>query len=144
MNAYELIKYYEGSIPHIYVDTQNVPTCGVGHALHLGSKVPPEAVEAFYRQDLEDAIRLYESLDLELDHSRMIAVIDMCFNLGPQLRSWKFIEALRKHDFKWALWELKNSKWWSQVGRRSKDIYEIIETGEIPDRIFDGIKNQKH
>lgn len=130
--AKKLIEFHEGHENKVYIDSEDVLTCGIGHALHVGSHVPETAVQGFFNNDVKDAISLYNSMALGLGPIRRAAMIDMCFNLGPQLKSWRLIDALRKEDFIRAGDEMKDSKWWRQVGRRADDLWYIIMTGQLP------------
>lgn len=129
--AKHLIQFHEGYRDRVYPDTEQIPTCGIGHALHMGSYVPDEVVQAFFESDLAEAIRLYDKAGLDLDPIRRAAMIDMFFNLGPQLLEWELIEALREKDYIRAGDCMVNSKWWRQVGRRSSDLWMIIMTGKV-------------
>jgi len=131
--AKKLIEHHEGRKNFVYIDSVGVPTLGVGHALHKGSYVPDSVIDTFLKEDLETARGLYDIADLDLDPVRRAATIDMFFNLGPQLLRWKFIKRLREKDYRAAGREMINSRWWSQVGRRSKNLHKIITTGRLED-----------
>jgi len=133
MNSTEmLIRFHEGREDQVYQCSAGVLTLGVGHALHIGSYVPNKVTDAFFEYDMRNAYLLYNTLNLKLDSVRQAAVVDMCFNLGPQLAQWKFIKRIREKNWVAAGDELKNSKWWYQVGRRSTDIYQMVMTGQWP------------
>ncbi len=133
MNSTEqIIRYHEGKEDQVYQCSAGVLTLGIGHALHVGSFVPDEATRAFFEYDMGTAYLLYEELDLELDAVRKAAVVNMCFNLGPQIKGWKFIKEMRKHNWLAAADQLKSSRWWGQVGRRSEDIWQMVMTGQWP------------
>ena len=40
-----------GYVDRVYLDTKGIPTGGKGHAFHVGSYVPVEASDAFFKQD---------------------------------------------------------------------------------------------
>ena len=128
----EIIRFHEGVERTVFRDTMGVLTGGIGHAFHVGTVVPDVAIYAFFKMDMEKATRLYHEMELDLDAVRRAAVINMCFNLGPQLKRWKFIERLREQNWIAAGDELKNSRWWYQVGRRGPDIWDMIVTGNWP------------
>lgn len=131
--AKKLIEHHEGKKCFVYTDSVGVPTLGIGHALHQGSYVPESVIKTFFNSDFETAKGLYEAANLDLDPLRRAAVIDMFFNLGPQLLRWKFIKRLRDKDYEGAGREMVDSKWWQQVGRRSRNLYKIITTGKVED-----------
>lgn len=128
--AKRLILKNEGKRNRVYIDTVGVPTLGIGHALHEGSYVPDIVIQVFFSADFREACRLYHQANLDLDPVREAAVIDMFFNLGPQLLKWKFIEALREHDYEAAGEHMKDSKWWKQVKGRAPILHHMITTGE--------------
>ncbi len=53
----------------------------------------------------------------------------MSFNLGPQISQFtKLREAIQNKDYQTAAKEMINSKWYNQVGRRSKELVEIMKS----------------
>ena len=86
------------------------------------------------RQDIEDAVRDLENFDWfeALDPIRRKVVIDMRYNLGPtRFRGFKkMIAALARGDYKAAAAEMVDSKWYHEVGNRSKRLVRMMETGE--------------
>ena len=65
--------------------------------------------------------------------SKRWALIDMRFNLGPgRFRGFRrMIAAVKNEDWKLAAKEAKDSRWYGQVGRRSKYIVELLGNGEV-------------
>jgi GH24 family phage-related lysozyme (muramidase) len=43
----ERLRKHEGYSDLVYLDSEGFPTCGWGHHLRIGSRVPVEAAEAF-------------------------------------------------------------------------------------------------
>ena len=66
-------------------------------------------------------------------HVRRVAMIDMCFNLGPAgfAKFKRMIAAMTIKDYKSAAQHAKDSKWYKQVGRRGRAVVHMIETGEM-------------
>ena len=66
-----------------------------------------------------------------LDSVRKKVVIDMRFNLGPGgFRGFKkMIAALAAGDYKQAAEEMKDSKWYWEVGNRSRRLVKMMATG---------------
>jgi len=52
----------------------------------------------------------------------------MCFNLGGTRLSKfrKMIEACKKYDWEEVARQMEDSKWFHQVGRRSKELQQIV------------------
>ena len=86
------------------------------------------------RRDIEDAIKDLSNFDWfpRLDPVRRKVVIDMRYNLGPtRFRGFKkMIAALARGDYKAAAAEMVDSKWYHEVGNRSKRLVRMMETGE--------------
>ena len=84
--------------------------------------------------DIDDAIADLQNFDWfeELDPVRKKVVIDMRYNLGPtRFRGFrKMIAALARGDYKAAAAEMVDSKWYHEVGNRSKRLVRMMETGE--------------
>ena len=133
----ESIKRHEGYRDEVYLDSKGLPTCGWGHLLWVGSKVPKEAVEAFFKQDLADALVSYHDLSfqhrkqLQDSRTRQRVVIEMLFNMNLQkvLQFKKFWAAVDSGDWTEAKKELLDSKWHRDVGKRAEELAEIFEKG---------------
>ena len=84
--------------------------------------------------DIEDAIKDLSNFDWfeDLDPVRKKVVIDMRYNLGPtRFRGFKkMIAALARGDYKAAAAEMVDSKWYHEVGNRSKRLVKMMETGK--------------
>lgn len=120
-----------------YRDTVGKLTIGVGRNL---DDVGISKEEALYllENDIQRAIReaskiFGSTVWLSLDEVRQAVIIDMLFNLGkPRFLTFKkFIQAVKEKDFKKASYEMLNSKWAKQVGKRAERLAYMMETGEI-------------
>lgn len=150
-DLYAQILDHEGKRNYAYLDSQKIPTIGIGFNLQdkdnqrivkqMGFKVEDLAsgkvrlddntVKMLYNESIKKA---YDNAkqwlpDLE-SHPADVqkAVIDMSFNLGLTRLS-KFAktkEALQKRDYKTAASEMLDSKWASQTGRRAKKLAEMV------------------
>lgn len=121
---------YEGKKNNTYIDSRGFPTVGIGHKFEKGekrkSKYTDSEIDEFFKKDLEDAIKIskktfpnFESLPKNVK----IHLVSLSFNLGEGGIS-KFVNfrsAIQNKNWKKAADELKNSKWYSQVGNRAKD-----------------------
>jgi lysozyme len=68
----------------------------------------------------------------EINEVRQRALVNMIFNLGAQgVKDFKkMCAAIYRGDWEKAAEEAKDSKWFNQVGRRSRRIVEELRTGE--------------
>jgi len=88
--------------------------------------------------DIKDAVKDLSNFDWfeNLDPVRKKVVIDMRYNLGPtRFRQFRrMIAALSVGDYKIASWEMMDSKWYHEVGNRSKRLVRMMESGEDYDK----------
>lgn len=132
------IKWAEGTGPRdnkgnyfIYRDYLNNETVGYGHLVSRG--FDPEVIELQLAKDIEGALRDARKIDYfdSLDPVRACAVVDLVFNMGlPKLKRFvNFHAAMRIKDYKLASMEIKNSRYYTQTGRRARKICDAIKTG---------------
>ena len=71
-----------------------------------------------------------------LDPVRQKVIVDMRFNLGlAGLKGFrKMLEALEQGDYTKAAAEMRDSKWFFQVGNRGKRLVEMMRTGKDYER----------
>ena len=127
-----LIKYHEGGPHNVYLDSVGIPTCGWGHALHIGSEIPIYIAESFFYLDFKEAIDNYEKFKFNLNTVRKAVVINMLFNLGLNkfCKFERLIAALYDEDYPWAKYEMIDSKWHRQVKSRAIELEYMMLTGE--------------
>uniref|UniRef100_A0A6M3J136 Putative glycoside hydrolase n=1 Tax=viral metagenome TaxID=1070528 RepID=A0A6M3J136_9ZZZZ len=127
----KMIKRHEGGPHNVYLDSVGVPTCGWGHALHVGSEVPAYIAERFFYLDFKKAIEDYNRMELHLDTVRKAVIIDMLFNLGYKglMKFKNMIAALRSGDYEKAADEMMDSKWHGQVGLRALELENMMRDG---------------
>jgi lysozyme len=130
----QLIKDEEGYRESVYLDTVGVPTCGWGHALHVGSIVPRAACEAFFEADLKRVDKDFDFMRLYLDPVRMAVIKCMLFQLGlGGVQKFKrFLLAVDQQDWAQAATEMLNSKWAEQTPGRVRRLADMMLTGEKP------------
>ena len=141
----------EGLKLKAYKDTVGVVTIGIGHNLqanpakpligrnvYMGGSITMDEAKKLFAHDIESVIddldeRLPWFKDLSL--ARQYVLISMGFNLGvPGLMKWKnTLSALKSGDIKGTVTGMLNSKWASQVGRRSKKLCEIMAYDSFAD-----------
>ena len=133
----ERIQKDEGYRDHVYLDSEGIPTCGWGHALHIGSKVPRRVSELYFDKDFQDAKHDYQILstnkNLNLSPIRESVLINMLFNMGlTRVYGFKkMIAALQVDDYKLASKEMLDSKWARQVGPRAKRLAQMMKTNQL-------------
>lgn len=116
-----------------YVDSVGKITIGVGRNLSDVGLSHAE-VMMLLDHDLEECVQ-----DLRvfpwfagLDAVRQRVVIDMRFNLGPaRFRLFKrMIRCLGEGAFQRAAVEMRESKWYGQVGTRGVRLVQMMQTGQ--------------
>ena len=132
-----MIQGHEGYEDHVYLDTEEKPTCGWGHLLAIGTKVPEAAAQAFFEQDFRVALADYLSLvrlySLDLDSVRRAVLIDMLYNMGlTRVRRFVLmIKALQAEDWERAAQEMVDSRWYRQTKTRAKELVGMMREGEV-------------
>ena len=153
MNFNVNTKIYEGLRLHVYKDTVGVCTIGYGHNLQrdyskqlfnrMGvshsdvmsgtTDITEEQAEYLYLEDKEAATYDAQLLVPDLyDHPKLArdVLVDLSFNLGyPRLSKFvKMLAAFKARDYSEAARELINSKWYHQVGNRSKELVAALRS----------------
>ena len=139
----EQIKRHEGEVLEIYEDSLGYKTLGIGHLCQpqdpeydweVGTPVSQEVVDMYYADDFKkhhiEAIHVFgvdedwDGLPEPIQH----VLVNMCFNLGgSRLKNFKnMLRACRRHDWKEMAVQMEDSKWFGQVGRRSKELQEMV------------------
>jgi len=120
------IKRHEGEVLEIYMDSLGYKTLGVGHLCQpndpeydweVGTPVTQEVVDMYYEDDFEKLPEVIQRV-----------LVNMCFNLGGTRLS-KFrnmLKACREHNWKEMSVQMQDSRWYGQVGRRSKELQEMV------------------
>ena len=130
----EFVERWEGRKHTAYIDTMGHRTIGVGHRLFDENvvRLSDNQVTRILAKDtliaISDARGLICGFDSKPSHVKLICV-DLCFNLG-KTRFSKFkktIKACNDGDYLLMSQELIDSKWYNQVGRRSKHHVKTLE-----------------
>ena len=126
-----LLKDDEGYRPYVYKDSLGVPTCGWGHALHVGSPVPEKVCQLFLEEDLARVDRDYKTLAINLDPVRAAVVRCMLFQLGlGGVKKFKrFLHSVRTGDYRAASAHMLDSLWAKQTPRRAWRLADMMLTG---------------
>lgn len=131
---------HEGYVTEIYLCSEGYPTFGIGHMITeqdmeytwpIGTPVEDERILQVFHDDCKEAINDAEHLvsDLYSHPDRVIRVlVNMAFNIGrPRLsRFKKMLAAIEEQNYTTASQEMIDSRWYNQVGRRSKELVEIM------------------
>lgn len=138
------LRHDEGVRYTRYIDSLGNPSCGVGHNLNAsplpaGWKFPLTdlQVNQLLDQDIADALH---QLDThlpwwrQLDEVRQRVIANMCFNMGIDklLGFALMLAALKLHNFATAATEMKDSRWFGQVGDRAARLCSAMSTGVMP------------
>ena len=132
-NIEEQLLLHEGLRLKPYRCPAGFITIGVGRNLETKGLSEEEAL-FLLRNDIAEVTEKLERLGwfVALDPVRQKVIVDMAFNLGVAgLLSFKrMIQALNCYDYDTAADEMINSKWYRQVGERSKRLVKMMRTGE--------------
>jgi lysozyme len=137
----EDITRHEGIVLAVYLDHLGYRTLGVGHLirqsepeylLKVGDPITQETSDKYLLLDLRiatsDAERIFGPLN-EHPEDVIRVLVNMSFNLGyPRLN--KFVnmkQAVVDKDYIKAANEMKDSKWYRQVGRRGPELYTLMQ-----------------
>ncbi len=134
MTLYEQLTRDEGKRARMYLDSEGVPTIGIGHNLR-DRPISERAIQIIFEDDLADTeadVRMRIPVFATLSEARRGVLLNMAFNLGigGLLEFRKMLEALRIQDWDRAATEMLDSKWASQVGARATRLAEQMITGE--------------
>tara|TARA_R100000234_G_C4956439_1_gene159771 strand:- start:103 stop:543 length:441 start_codon:yes stop_codon:yes gene_type:complete len=128
----------EGCKYVIYLDHLNLPTHGIGHLIlesdpeygqPVGTPVSEDRVKECFEKDLEsvqkDCYRLYDDFD-DLPETVQEIIANMLFNMG--LGRMKAFRGMKRNvdarQWDKAADEMVDSRWYNQVGERSKRLVE--------------------
>lgn len=147
MNKDELIEIvkedlirHEGYVAEIYLDSEHLPTFGIGHLVTekdpeftwpVGTPVEDERILSAFHEDCSvaysDACALVLNFAGQSTDAQRV-LVNMAFNLGRnRLGQFKnFLSAVNEGNYQKAAEEMIDSKWYHQVGRRSKELVEIM------------------
>lgn len=129
----EMLKRHEGFRNKPYRCSAGKLTIGYGRNLEDVGISRREAT-LLMLEDIERATQNVTSVFLNFDLfsvNRQNALINMVFNLGIRrfLSFKKMIRAIKKQDWEHASRQARDSKWYGQVGMRSREVVELIKKG---------------
>jgi lysozyme len=131
---------HEGYVTEIYLDTEHLPTFGIGHLVTetdieygwpVGAPVTDERILQCFHDDCQVALGDASSLFLNFSsHPEDVqrVLVNMSFNLGRnRLGLFKnMIKAVNEGNYAKAADEMMDSKWYGQVKTRGVELVEIM------------------
>jgi lysozyme len=147
---------HEGMVLNVYKDTLGIDTIGIGRNLKDRGISKEELdymdipnMDAIYQHGITEAdarflamndikivedelCRVHTCVE-ELDGVRQLILMDMAFNMGvPRLCKFKKMwNAIENNNFEAASYEMMDSKWARQVGRRASKLSDAMKSGEF-------------
>jgi len=131
---------HEGYVTEIYLDSENLPTFGIGHLVTendmeytwpVGTPVTDERILQVFHDDCNaactDASALFLNFSSHPEDVQRV-LVNMAFNLGRS-RLGKFknmITAVNEGNYSKAADEMVDSKWYRQVKRRGEELVNIM------------------
>src|SRR4030042_478069 len=128
-----LLKKHEGIRLKPYLDTVGKLTIGVGRNLDdVG--ISKDEAEMMLSNDIDRSIYdLNRHLPwwINLDETRQMVLIDMCFNLGISrlLGFENTLKSIASGEYEIASQQMLQSKWAGQVGNRAKKLSQMMKEG---------------
>jgi lysozyme len=151
----EMITRHEGRKNKRYKDSQGIWTIGIGHNLQVRGLcgiipsdrnldtdgITDEEIDLLFQKDLTDTqsdINNHIPFFPNLDDPRQRVLIDMTFNMGIGSSTQHtgvmgfphMLSCLQSNDFPGAAEALKDSKYYTQVGQRAVENYNLLKGGE--------------
>ena len=112
------------------------PTIGYGIALDVRGLKPAEAMFILHsaEEDIWSQVVNLFPWAAQLDSVRQVALLSMAFNLGVHGLAMfpNTMECLEQHAWSAAVANMKQSRWWNEVGARAVRIANMFLTGELP------------
>ena len=119
------IKKDEGFRGNPYNDSRGLPTIGYGTLLPI-SKVEGELLLKHRLELIIQELINNKPFVVDLNEEAQSIIYNMAYNLGvPRLLKFKKMwKALENYDYTEASKEMKDSRWYHQVGNRAKKLVE--------------------
>lgn len=131
MKSIELIRKHEGLRLKPYRDTEGILTVGYGRNLEKG--ISQRVADLLFEEDMNDVYHDCNKLDWyrRLTPARQAVIENMIFNLGyTKFRGFKkTIQYIKDKDFIGAGNEMLRSRWAEQVGNRSVELAQMMQSG---------------
>jgi len=133
---YNTIMEDEGFERFPYKDIVGKTTIGYGRNLEDNGITQREAEFMLYNDVYKAYLTAKDIIPHwgELNNVRQEAFINMAFNLGTRIKSFKrMLEYLKNKDYDMAAMEMLDSKWHKQVGKRAERLAYMVRYGVYKD-----------
>ena len=141
-NPAPLLKYREGgNVPYVYLDSEGLPTAGIGHLLSpdenkqykKGDIVPKEIRDSWFEQDSMQAVQSasQQAKELGINNPRFVEnLTSVNFQLGgswnkEHIETWRL---MKEGNFSGAAKEAANSEWNKQTPIRVKHFQQALKS----------------
>ena len=126
---------HEGCVFEVYLCTEGHKTAGIGHLLEdpdaweIGDEVSTPQVLNWFKEDYQEAVAdccaVFLNFASQPENVQRVC-INMAFNLGrSRLSKFKnMVRYVNEGKYDKAADEMIDSKWYTQVGNRSKELVE--------------------
>ena len=126
---------HEGCVFEVYLCTEGHKTAGIGHLLEdpdaweIGDEVSAPQVLNWFKEDYQEAVAdccaVFLNFASQPENVQRVC-INMAFNLGrSRLSKFKnMVRYVNEGNYEKAADEMIDSKWYHQVGNRSKELVE--------------------
>ena len=128
----QMIIAHEGFRRHIYTCTAGRKTIGYGFNLEAGVTEDEAFLLLQHRLNLLDEQLAYTlPFYTRLSAVRQDVLCDMAYNLGLAglLKFRKMLAAVERSAWDMAAYEMLNSRWATQVGKRAEELAFLMRTG---------------
>lgn len=135
------IERWEGRRLTQYRDSEGNLTIGVGHLVtpeqKIVKKISNKTADLLLARDSVKALAIAKKLVPTFDslpQNAKMVLVSLAFNLGEKGlgKFKKMLAAIGKEDFERAALELKDSKWWDQVGPdRKENHFRLLKSSKI-------------
>ena len=128
----ERIRRHEGVRHKMYLDSEGIPTIGIGRNLRDVGLTDAE-VDFLFATDYQRAVDRAKTFSVYagLNDVRRGVLVEMVFQMGRAgvAKFKNFLAAAERADFYAASSEMLNSKWAKQTPERAKELSEIFKHG---------------
>jgi len=131
----EQIMRHEDFRAKVFMGPEGATLIGYGRNIKDKGLTKAEAL-MLLRNDIkeceDDLHKIFGKLFFEMDSNRRMALIDMRYTLGPGgFREFeRMIGAIKAGNYSLAAKEMKDSRWYRQVGIRGKILYNMMLKGD--------------
>lgn len=125
----------EGKKNTMYKDSRGFNTVGIGHLMD-GKPLSDRVVSILFSEDITEAesfLNRNVPWWTNLSAIRQRVLLNMAFNMnGKLLQFKKALFAMQAEQWKEAAAEMKDSVWYTQVGKRAKRLCYMMQYDQVP------------